>query len=203
MSKRTLTMMAAALILAAMLTGCSKAPVEAVQSAENALKAVEAAGAAQYAPAELTAANEAMARLQAELAAQDGKMSLMRRYGTAAELAVAAQSAADNALAETNAAKGRARAAAVDHIAAATELLATVKPMLAAAPRGKGSEADLKILEADLAAVDGTLAEAQALVDSGDFIGADAKATAATQSINDVKGAMEAAAALKAQAAKR
>ena len=189
----------AVLALAALAAGCSKAPTQTVQEAELAVRAVEDAGAAQYAPTSLAAANEAMAKLNAELAVQADKMSMMRRYGTAQELAVAAKLAADTALAETQAAKQAAHDAAVARIEAATAQLAVVRPMLATAPRGKGSEADLRLMEADLVGVESTLAEATAAVAAGDFISADAKATAATQSLDEVKTAIETAQALQAQ----
>ncbi len=199
MKTSRIMMIVAVFALAALMAGCSKAPTLTVQEAELAVRAVEDAGAAQYAPASLAAANEAMAKLNAELAVQADKMSMLRRYGTAQELAVAAKVAADNALAETQAAKQAAHDAAVARIEAATAQLEVVRPMLATAPRGKGSEADLRLLEADLVAVEGILAEARAAVAAGDFISADAKATAAAQSLDEVTAAVETAKALKAQ----
>lgn len=197
------TTLAVALVLAGTLAGCSEAPTQAVQEAEAALRAVEDAGAAQYAPVSLTAANEAMAQLKAELTVQGDKMSLLRRYGTAQELAAAARLSAETALAETEAAKQRAHDAAQADIEAAGLLLETVRPLLAAAPRGKGSEADLRVMEADLLGVEGTLTEARADLASGDFIAAQAKASAAQQSLGEIKAAIEAAQALKASAPRR
>lgn len=199
MKTSRIMMIVAVFALAALMAGCSKAPTQTVQEAELAVRAVEDAGAAQYAPTSLAAANEAMAKLNAELAVQGDKMSMLRRYGTAQELAVAAKVAADNALAETQAAKQAAHDAAVARIEAATAQLEVVRPMLATAPRGKGSEADLRLLEADLVGVESTLAEARAAVAAGDFISADAKAAAAAQSLDEVKTAVETAQALQAQ----
>lgn len=188
----------ATLVLAAALAGCSEAPTQQVQDAEAALTAVEGAGAAQYAPEALTAANEAVAKLRAELAAQDDKPALLRRYGTATELAVAARQAGESALAEVEAAKQRARDAAQARINTAADLLDAVRPMLAAAPRGKGSEADLKVLEADLAGVETVLGSAREALAAGEFILAGARAAAADSSLGEIKAAIETAQALQA-----
>ncbi|MBE0567923.1 MAG: hypothetical protein IH621_18360 [Krumholzibacteria bacterium] len=193
----------AALVAAAFVAGCSEMPTQQVQDAEAALQAVEGAGAAQYAPEELTAVNEAMGKLKAELAVQADKPSLLRRYGTATELALAVRQTADAALTEVEAAKQRAHDAAQARIEAAAGLLEVVRPMLANAPRGKGSEADLKLLEADLMGVETTLVAAREALAAGDLVAADARATAAETSLGDIKAAIEAAQALQAQKAGR
>lgn len=193
----------AALVVAAFVAGCSEVPTQQVQDAEAALQAVEGAGAAQYAPEELTAVNEAMGKLKAELAVQADKPSLLRRYGTATELALAVRQTSDAALTEVEAAKQRAHDAAQARIEAAAGLLEVVRPMLANAPRGKGSEADLKLLEADLMGVEMTLGTAREALAAGDLVAADARAAAAETSLGDIKAAIETAQALQAQKAGR
>jgi hypothetical protein len=58
-------------------------------------------------------------------------------------------------------------------------------------------------MEADLVGVEGSLTEARAAIEAGDFALAEAKATAGAQSVEEIKAAIEAAQAMQAAKAKR
>ena len=62
--------------------------------------------------------------------------------------------------------------------------------LLASAPRGKGSRADLAAMRADLDAAGVALTEAEASLTDGTFLDAKSKATSAKEMIQGVKDAI-------------
>lgn len=170
---------------------CSQTPQAEIDAAHAAMDSAKAAEAAEYAPASLTAAEDAMAKLDAELQAQQGRFSMFRSYDQAKLDAQAASEAARVALTDAVAAKERARAAASDLLAQANTLLSEASQMLAVAPAGKGTAMDLAALRADLQSASQMLQEAQQAFDAGRYNEANAKATGAVASIEGVRGAVE------------
>ena len=106
--RRLLTPLAACAVL--VLAGCAspqKAPATAdVAVSRNAVENAVSAGAAELAPAEITAARYKMVRANAALAAKD--------YKLARELAIQAQADAKLAQSKANSAKATAAANALD-----------------------------------------------------------------------------------------
>jgi TonB family protein len=101
---------ALALALALVAAGCAAPPSADVDAARAAVdKAVSDSGG-KYGADAVKAAQDALAALDAELKAQDGKW--FKSYDKAKELAAAAKAAADKASAEAVAAKAEADAAA-------------------------------------------------------------------------------------------
>jgi len=102
--------MAAGLAGALVLAGCAspqKAPATAdVAVSRNAVENAVSAGAAELAPAEITAARDKMVRANAALAAKD--------YKLARELAIQAQADAKLAQSKANSAKATAASNALD-----------------------------------------------------------------------------------------
>jgi uncharacterized membrane protein YgcG len=64
-------------------------------------------------------------------------------------------------------------------LAQARDEAGKARAALAAAPRGKGTEADLASLKSDSQSVDATLEDMQRAFEAGDFVGAKTKAQAA------------------------
>jgi len=187
-----------ALLAAVSVTACSKPPQEAIAAAEQAQAAALAAGAEEYAPEAWNAVTEAKAALDAELAAQGEKMSLTRSYKHAEELAAAYQTAATQASSAAAAAMEQAKNEATTLITESRLALDEAMAMLASAPRGKGSAADLAAMKADLEAAGLTLGEAETSLTAGTYLDARAKATSAREVIERVKTAVA-----EAQAARR
>jgi hypothetical protein len=69
-----------------------------------------------------------------------------------------------------------------------------VDDLLASAPRGKGSVADLATLEEDAGLGGDHLAEAERALAAGDYLEARAKAGVAIESLNKIKNEVQAAA---------
>jgi protein TonB len=101
--------LAVACTLAVAMTGCATPPSTEVDAAKASVEKATAAGASQYAPDSLKAAQDAEAALDAELKAQDEKW--VKSYDKAKELAAAAKTAADKAATDATAAKDKAEAA--------------------------------------------------------------------------------------------
>ena len=103
--------------LALAVAACGAPPTAEVNAANAAVDKAAAERAAQYAGESFKAAQEAQTALEAELKAQEGK--LIKSYDRARELAAAAKTAGDKAVAEAVAEKGKAEAVAAKAKAAA------------------------------------------------------------------------------------
>jgi hypothetical protein len=180
-------------VMALCVTGCSKAPQAEIDEAKAALEQAAVAEADVYAAEQYAAAEDAMKRLEAELTVQEEKSSLFRRYGTAKELVAEVTTASEAAATAAVSGKAQVQAEATDAIAATRELLAEVQQMLAKAPTGKGTKADLAAMKADLEGVATALDEADATLAAGGFMQAKTGADAAREVLEQVQADITAA----------
>ena len=176
----------------ALVAGCSEPPQESINAAKAAVEAARPQ-AQEYAAAELKAAEDALADLDAELAAQSKKFVALRSYDAATAKAAAAQQAADAAKSAAQAGEQAAMQAASSAVQAAQAALAETMTMLESAPRGTGSAADLAALKTDLESAGASLTEAEGLRASKRYKEVQAKAEAAMTAITGVKTQIEAA----------
>jgi len=179
--------------LAVVAASCAAPPTDAIQAAESALHAAETAEAPDYASEAYDAAKMAMDDLQTELQAQAEEFSLMRSYDRATELAGQATEAADEAEQEANVEKRRVRDETVQLIASAKATLEEARLLLAEAPRGKGTEADLAALGGDLSEVESSLQSAEDSLGEENFLAARDHAGSAQQIAQQVKASVEGA----------
>jgi hypothetical protein len=182
----------------AMFAGCSKEPVLAIQDAEATLSQLQAAGAAEYAPQALSDAQNAMAQLKAEVEAQKGKFVLFRSFKNAEAMALTAKQTAEAGVQTTEANKAAAKAEAENALAAARAALTEAQALVLAAPVGKGSELDIKMLQSDLMGVEQSLADAEGTLAAGRFNEARTKAQAAMNAANTIAADVNNAIALRA-----
>jgi hypothetical protein len=185
------------LVATAAVAACAKPPTQAISQADQADKAALAAGAEQYAPDAVAKVTQAKAALDAELAAQSERMSLRRSYKQATQLAAAYQQAAEQATTAATAAKEQAKQDATTLISQTQAALDEVKGMLAAAPVGKGSRADLAALRTDLETAANNLAQAQASITAENYLEAKTQATSARDLVDKVKAAVEQARSMR------
>lgn len=178
-------------VAAVVLAGCAKPPQVEIDAAKAALETAKAAGAGDYASASLNAADDLLNQLNAELKAQEDKFALFRNYDKAKELSASAKAAFEKAAADAEAAKEAVRAETVSLLESAKTSLTEVTDMIAKAPRGKGSAADLTMLKADVDAAGATFAEIEAALAEGRFLDAQAKARAANDTIARVRSEIE------------
>jgi len=180
-------------VMALFVTGCSKAPQAEIDAAKAALEQAAVAEADVYAVDQYAAAEDAMKALEAELTVQEEKSALFRRYGKAKELTADVMTASATAEEAAVAGKAQVQAEATDAIAATRELLAEVQKMLAKAPTGKGTQADLAAMKADLEGVATALDEADAALAAGGFMEAKTGADAAREVLEQVQADITAA----------
>jgi len=184
--------------------GCSKPPQADIDAAKQALGDAKVAEAPAYAADEWVQAEDAAKLLDTELKLQGEKFAMFRSYKHATELASAAKTAAEDATQTAVEAKDQAREEAMATIEQVRAMLVEVQDMLAKAPTGKGTQADLAALRSDLDGVQLALAEADASYQSGRYLDAQTGASAALTSVEQVKADIDAAVrAREASRAKR
>ena len=181
--------------LAVSVVGCGSPPQAAIDGAKAALDQAVAAGAGEYSGESLKAAQDAQAALEAELKAQQG--SWFPSYTKAGDLAVAAKTAADKAVTDAAAGKEKAKADAAAVIAEARTVLTDSQALLAKAPKGKGSAADIEAMKTDLANAATAITDAEGALSAERFLDARAKAESAKNAATTVKTAVETAMAAK------
>lgn len=166
------------LLVLAMLAACAKPPQAEVDAAKAALETATAnPDVAAYAPGALQAAQDRLARLQAELDAQAAKGALSRKYDEAKNMALEAQAAAEGLAAQAATAKEQTKAEAMTLLNELAIAVPEAEKGLAAAKKVRGVGLDFKALTASLAQAKTEVAAADAAYNSGDY--ATARATAA------------------------
>jgi hypothetical protein len=183
-----------------MLVGCSSPPAQEQAAATAAIKELAAAGADKYSPEDLKKLNDQVAAANDEIKAQEGKF--FKSYDKSKEMLVKVKADAEAAKPTLAAKKEEAKKAAAAAQEAAKAAVEEAKGLLAKAPAGKESRADLEAMKADVKGLEDGLAEVQKLVGSEDYRGATDKAkaiSAKAAGVSDqVKQAME-----KVKAAKK
>lgn len=187
------------LALAATLTACGTPPTAELDAARTAIDAVVADGAAKYTADDLKVIQDKMAGAQAEIKAQEGK--LFKKFDQPKQTLVQVKADADALKAKVATVKEEMKNAAIAALQEAGAAIAEAKTMVANAPVGKGSLADIEMIKADVAGLETTLAGVQPLIDSGDYAAANEQATAVktkAQSVTEeIRVAQEKAAQLK------
>jgi len=175
------------------LTACAKAPSAELESAEAAISTAVTSGAEEYATASLAAVRDLKAELDTELGIQSQKFALTRSYDHAQELAVQMKAEADAAAAEAVEAKEVVRQETTALLTEVKVALEDVQGMLASAPKGKGTAADLAALQGDLDSAKATLAEGETAFTEGRYLEAKTKIMAVQSGTLSVKTAIETA----------
>ena len=188
--KRILVVLAS-LALVASLTACAKAPTEEINATKASVDAAVAEGAQQYTPEDYKVVTDGLAAANAEIKVQEEKF--FKNFDKAKQMLAKTKADAEALKGKVAQRKEELKQAAIATLAQATASLTEAKDLLAKAPKGKGSKADIEAMQTDLAGVEAMLPEVQPMIDSGDFIGANEKANAilarVTAIIDEVKAA--------------
>jgi len=188
--KRILVVLAS-LALVASLTACAKAPTEEINATKASVDAAVAEGAQQYTPEDYKMVTDGLAAANAEIKVQEEKF--FKNFDKAKQMLAKTKADAEALKGKVAQRKEELKQAAIATLAQATASLTEAKDLLAKAPKGKGSKADIEAMQTDLAGVEAMLPEVQPMIDSGDFIGANEKANAilarVTAIIDEVKAA--------------
>ena len=173
------TLLALSMVTIFLLVGCAKLPTEEINAAKASVDAVVAEGAQKFAAEDAKKLNDSMQAAQDEIKVQDGKT--FKDYAKTKELLAKVKADAETLKAGLAAKKEEAKKNAAVAQEAAKASVAEAKTLLAKAPKGKGSKADIEALKADLKGIEDSLAEIKTANDSEDY-------NVATEKSNAVKG---------------
>ncbi|MEK6529030.1 MAG: DUF4398 domain-containing protein [Nitrospirota bacterium] len=174
--KRLIVYLLVGLGMFAFIAGCSKQPTQEISDAKAAVDATVADGAEKYATEDLKRLNDSLTAATDEISIQDKKF--FKSYTKAKEMLAQVKADAETLKTEIPAKKEKAKNDALTVQTEATTAVADAKALIAKAPRGKGSRADLEAMKADLAGLETSLAEVQTLISSEDYLAASEKAAA-------------------------
>jgi hypothetical protein len=164
------------LMVLAFLVGCASKPTKLIEDTTAAAKAVIAEGLEKYAPEDAKKLNDALAAIDAELKVQDGKT--FKSFDKTKQMLADLSKMAADMKAALPAKKEAAKQAAVAAMEAAKAAAEEAKKLLAKAPKGKGTAADIEALKGDVKGIDDAFAEIQGLIDKEDYAAAVTKANA-------------------------
>lgn len=161
-SRSALLLIGAMMVLAIGVSSCAKPPTAELEAAKTAIANATSKEAAEYANGELRAAQDSLAKAEAEITAQQGKFALFRSYKKATALVLSAQQKGQEAADAAVRNKEQFRKDSEAAIAATEQLIAQVKTFMAskevqALKRGKETREALKQIDAELNAADSTL----------------------------------------------
>ena len=176
----TLKFLALGVLTIFLLAGCGKQPTEEINAAKASVDTVVAEGAQKFAAEDAKKLNDNMQAAQDEIKVQDSK-TLFKNYAKAKELLAKVKTDAEALKAGLAAKKEEAKKNAATAQEAAKTSVAEAKALLAKAPKGKGSKADIEALKADLKGIEDSLAEIKSANDSEDY-------NAAIEKSNAIKG---------------
>lgn len=163
---------------AALLIGCGKQPTEDINATKVAVDTVTA-DAEKFAPEDAKAIKDSLQAAMDEVKTQDGKT--FKNYGKAKEMLAKAKSDAEALKTAIPQKKEAAKNNAISAHGAAKAAAEEAKQLLARAPKGKGSKADIEAMKADLKGVEESLAEVQKLIEGENYGEAINKANAAKE----------------------
>jgi hypothetical protein len=164
------------LVVLAFLVGCASKPTQEIEATTAAVKAVIAEGLEKYAPEDAKKLNDTLAAINEELKVQDGKT--FKSFDKTKQMLADLSKMAADMKAALPAKKEAAKQAAVAATEAAKAAAEDAKKLLAKAPKGKGTAADIEALKGDVKGIDDALAEIQGLIDKEDYAAAVTKANA-------------------------
>ena len=186
----------ASLALVASLTACAKAPTEEINATKASVDAAVAEGAQQYTPEDYKVVTDGLAAANAEIKVQEEKF--FKNFDKAKQMLAKTKADAEALKGKVAQRKEELKQAAIATLAQANAALEEAKALLAKAPKGKGSKADIEAMTTDLAGVEAMIPEVEPLIAKGDFIGANEKANAILARITAVKTEVQAAIDAKA-----
>lgn len=166
------------LVVAFLFTSCAKKPTMEMDEAKAAVEAVTKEGEV-YAKDELKALNDALTAATDEINAQSKK--LFKKYGNAKEMLAKVKTDAEALKPVIAQKKEEAKNNAAAGQANATAAVEEAKALVAKAPRGKETRADIEAFKADLKACEDSLVEVQQAIDAENYFGAIEKAKAITE----------------------
>jgi hypothetical protein len=179
------------LAMVVILSSCAKYPQVEVDAAKAAVESARVAGADVYLPEAFSGVLESLNA--ATVAVEEQKSKFFSNYDEVKIKLAEISGTATQMVADTETRKAELKAEALALIDSLNVLVAENTELVAKAPKGKEGAAALEAIKADMGAVDGAIAEATALVEAGNFIGAVDKAKSANDKALSINAELKAA----------
>ncbi len=189
-------------IAGVMFTSCAKAPEVEITNAKAAIEASKAVEAERYVPAEYKALQDSLNVALLEVENQNAKFALFRSYKKATATLISVNTLSEQVKANAATPKEEVKNQAQQSLAEVTTLVAEVKELLAAAPKGKEGKEALEAIQGDVVLVESFLAEVSTLINNGDYLTAVDKVKAAGEKAASLKVELEEAIAKKTKGRK-
>ena len=151
------------ILSAFLVTGCAKAPEQEITNAKAQIEAATTADVQAYAADELSQLNNDLNAALEEVKVQDEKW--FGNFDKAKEMLAAIKTSSDNAIAVAAQRKEEAKQAAIAAQAEAVAAIEAAKALLAQAPKGKETKAEIEMLNADLTGAEESLTGIQTSID--------------------------------------
>src|SRR5664279_685152 len=182
--KNKVLMGLAAIAMVAFLASCGKVPQAKVDATNAAIAAAQTAEAAVYVPAEFTAVQDSMNAINAAIEVQKSK--LFKKFGPIEVKLDATLAQANKVASDATAKKDEVKKEVETTMTAVKATVEENGTLMKKAPRGKEGAAVLEAMKTDMAAIDATIAEAQASYDKGTYMDALNKIKAASEKANGI-----------------
>ena len=173
-------------VAVAVLAGCADPPTAELDAAKQALDSARDVGAEQFAASEYSAAQRAYNEAEATTNTEAERFFLLKDFEQARAQIADAKTKAMRAESSAQAEKKRQKESAEAAIAAARDAVSAAYTSLAEAPSGKGTEADIEELSAELSMAEADLDAAEAALNSENFSDAESLADSADQKATEV-----------------
>ncbi|MFO7621735.1 MAG: hypothetical protein R6W81_10805 [Bacteroidales bacterium] len=177
--KNRILMGIAALMMVAVLVGCGKEPVDMVDAAKAAVAAAKTAEADIYLPVEFAALQDSLDVVLTEIESQNSK--LFKSFSAPKLKLDQVTAMANEVVTKTGIRKEEVKSADVGLLAELTTVMEENTGLIAKAPKGKEGQAVLEQIRAEMTEIQGSMTEAQTLVDKGAFMDAHNKVTVAKE----------------------
>ena len=173
-------------VAVAVLAGCADPPTAELDAAKQALDSARDVGAEQFAASEYSAAQRAYNEAEATTNTEAERFFLFKDFEQARAQIADAKTKAMRAESSAEAEKKRQKESAEAAIAAARDAVGAAYTSLEEAPSGKGTEADIEELRAELSAAEADIEAAEAALNSENLSDAESLAESADQKATEV-----------------
>jgi hypothetical protein len=174
----------AAIVMVAFLSSCGKVPQAQIDATNAAIASAQTAEAAVYVPAEFTALQDSMNAINASVEVQKSKM--FKKFGPIKVKLDATLALANKVAADAAAKKEEVKKEVETSMTAVKAVIEENKTLVTKAPRGKEGAAVLEQIKTEMATIEASVAEAQALYDKGSYMDASNKVKAANESATGI-----------------
>jgi len=187
-------------VLIALLSSCGQKPAKEIDETTASVNTVISEGLGRYSPEDEKKLKDALAAAMDEIKVQEGKT--FKNYDKAKQMLAEVKKSADEMKVALPGKKEQAKQSALAATEAAKAAVAEAKKLLAQAPMGKGTAADIEALKGDVKGTEDLLPEVQGLIDKEEYGAAASKANAIKEKAagitNQVQQALEKVQAEKA-----